>query len=87
MSTIVSNDRHGMSVTEPGETVFQTSKFVNRVHDSDEEQLGLARLGTLDTFWSRHLPRVEAPIRPRSPTGSIPVRVRYPDIGGSTDTV
>ena len=43
-----------------------------------------ALLGTirhLDTSWSGHLPRVEAPIRagPRSPT-RILVRVRYPDI-------
>ncbi|KAF8500185.1 hypothetical protein F5888DRAFT_1632975 [Russula emetica] len=65
---------------EPGRAhESQTFKFVfvNRVHDSDEEQLGLARLGTPpDTFWSRHLPRVEAPIRQRSPTGHSCTRSR-----------
>jgi hypothetical protein len=42
---------------EPGEPIIPTFKFVNRIYDSDEEQLGLARLGTVH---HRHLPRVEA---------------------------
>jgi len=82
MIIIVSIDRHGTSPAEPCEPKSpRPFTSVNRVHNSDEAQPGLARLG----YNPGYMVRAPATCRTTNTTDrdlplGIPVRVRYPDI-------